>query len=101
MLEGKEIEKKLGDIGEVSVDVDKNLNIKTLVEVDKKISEHITINGKLDFTINGLQLLKEAVKKTDTKWDDKAVATIESIIKSLELLETLTGKKKEEDKKED
>lgn len=65
MLEGKELEKKIGDIGSVSVDVTPDLKLKLAVEIE-------------------IDLVAEAKKlaaKTETPIDDAAIAWLEKIAK--------------------
>ena len=69
MLEGKEFEQKIGDIGSVSVDVTSELKLKVAVEVE-------------------IDLVAEAKKlaaKTSTPIDDAAIAWLEKITELKEI----------------
>lgn len=65
MLEGKELEKKLGEYGTVSVDVTPELKVKVAIEAQ-------------------VDLIAEAKKlalKTKTPVDEKAIEWLEKIVK--------------------
>lgn len=64
MLEGKELEKKLGDYGSVSVDVTPDLKVKIELEA------HIDLVAEV----------KKLAAKTATPVDDAAIAWIEKIV---------------------
>lgn len=64
MLEGKELEKKLGDYGSVSVDVTPDLKVKVAIE------------AQIDLVAE----VKKLAAKTATPVDDAAIAWIEKIV---------------------
>jgi hypothetical protein len=66
ILEGNEIEQKIGDVGLVTVDVNPELKLKVsaIVEIDL------------------LAELKKLADKTATPYDDMAIAWIEKVLKA-------------------
>lgn len=68
MLEGNEVEQKLGEYGQVVVDVNLKGDIKIAIE------GHVNIFTEL----------KKAAAKTNTPLDDSFLATLEKIAQGLE-----------------
>lgn len=68
MLEGKEVEGKLGEYGEYSVDLDDKGNVE------------IAIAAK--YKVNLVEVAKAAAAKTKTPVDDNAIAWLEKIMKA-------------------
>ena len=66
MLEGKEVEKKLGEYGSVSVDVTPDLKVKVSVEA------HVDLIAEA----------KKLAAKTQTPIDDQAIAWLEKIVQA-------------------
>lgn len=64
MLEGKELDKKLGEYGSVSVDVTPDLKVAIVLEA------HIDLVAEV----------KKLAAKTETPVDDAAIAWIEKIV---------------------
>lgn len=64
MLEGKEVEGKIGSIGQYSVDVTPALELEVMVGLK----------------INLINEIKKLAAKTSTKVDDKAIEWIESML---------------------
>lgn len=74
MLEGKEIVKKIGDVGEASVDVTPELDIIVEVSVKK--------------TVGLMQVLEQYVAKTPNTVDDAILAAAKNL---LALMKTVKG----------
>lgn len=66
MLEGKELEKQIGDFGSASLDLTPELKVKMEVKLEKEIDI--------------LAELHKYVEKTETKLDDKFVAGLEAVL---------------------
>lgn len=67
MLEGNEIEAKLGDVGTVTVDVSPDLKVRAQVTVE----------------VDLVSELKRLAEKTNTPIDDMAIAWIERVVKAV------------------
>lgn len=65
MLEGKEIDKKIGDYGTASVDVTPDLKVKVEVGIE----------------VDLIAELKKLAAKTNTPLDDQAIAWVESMVR--------------------
>lgn len=70
MLEGKELVQKIGEYGEASVDVTPQLDV--IVEVKAKV--------------NIITELKKMADKTETPYDNQALAWIEGLLASYNAL---------------
>lgn len=78
-LEGKEIEGKIGDMGDYSLDVDDkgNLTIEAGINKDFGLA---TVGSSLSVKTNVLKIAEEIAKKTSTIWDDEAIAALEKLL---------------------
>lgn len=79
MLEGKELEGQIGDVGGYSLDVDDKGLVTVSIEVKKDF------DGGSVSSVNSAQLslfaiLEKAAASTATPWDDKAVEMIEKLL---------------------
>jgi hypothetical protein len=79
MLEGKELEGKIGDVGSYSLDVDMTGNVTVAVSVAKDFG-----GAKVSST-NGVEvhiftLLEKLAAKTAATWDDAAIAKIKALL---------------------
>lgn len=79
MLEGKELEGKIGEVGSYSVDVDKNGLVKLEVLASKEL-EGIKLNSANSAEISIFVLLEKVAAKTEAKWDDSVVAQLKAIL---------------------
>ena len=79
MLEGKELEGKIGEVGSYSVDVDKNGLVKLEVLASKEL-EGIKLNSANSAEISIFVLLEKVAAKTEAKWDDAVVAQLKAIL---------------------
>lgn len=66
MLEGKEVEVKIGEYGSASVDVTPDLKVKVAVEA----------------TVDLIAEAKKLAAKTGTPIDDRAIAWLEKVVKA-------------------
>jgi hypothetical protein len=66
MLEGNELEQKIGDVGLVTVDVNPELKLKVSAVIE----------------IDLLAEIKKLTAKTPTEYDDMGVAWIEKLLKA-------------------
>jgi len=66
MLDGVELEKQLGDMGHLKVDVTNEL----------KIIAEIAVKKEIDL----VSLLEAAVAKSEAKWDDQALEILKKAI---------------------
>ena len=79
MLEGKELEGKIGEVGSYSVDVDKTGLVKLEVSASKEL-EGIKLNSSNSAEISIFVLLEKVAQKTEAKWDDAAVAQVKALL---------------------
>lgn len=79
MLEGKEVEGKLGDVGTYSLDVDAKGKIAINVEVLKDFG-HTKVISSNSVETDIFKVAEEVAKKTGTTWDDKAIAALKSAL---------------------
>lgn len=77
MLEGKEIEGKIGEKGSYYVDVSPDLVVDIGLGGGDLVVDGFKAVISVQLTI--WQLLEKAALATGTKWDDEAVAVIEKI----------------------
>lgn len=80
MLDGKELEGKVGDVGNYSVDVDAQGGVKIDVSVSKEFDGHTKVSNTLAIETNIFKLAEAIAKKTETELDDKAIAGLKSIL---------------------
>lgn len=66
MLEGKELVKKIGDIGEASIDITPELEITFEVSVKK--------------TVSLMEVLEKYVSETPNKTDDAILAQVKNLL---------------------
>lgn len=79
MLDGKEVEGKIGNVGEYSLDVDTKGIIKIEAGVKKEI-EGAVVSNKLEIEVSLFTILEKVVAKTPATWDDKLVAEIKLLL---------------------
>lgn len=80
MLEGVELEGKLGDFGSYSVDVNATGKVLVALEVEKIVVDGLKIVSKSGVEIDLFMLLEMVAKKTSAAWDDIAVSKIRDIL---------------------
>lgn len=66
MLDGVELEKQIGDLGHIKIDVTPELNIIAEIAIKKEI--------------NLVQLLEAHVEKTAAQWDDQGLEILKKAI---------------------
>jgi len=79
MLEGKEIEGKIADVGSYSLDVNAQGKIKIEVQVEKDFG-HTKVGSANYVETDIFKVAEEIAKKTGTPWDDKAIAALKSAL---------------------
>lgn len=79
MLEGKELEGKIGEVGEYFVDVEKNGQV-TISLTAKKELEGVLVSSENKAVVNVITLLEKVAAKTEAKWDEAVVAQIKKIL---------------------
>ncbi len=79
MLEGKEVEGKIGEVGNYGIDVDVKGNVKVDVIAAKDLG-HTKVSNVLAIETNIFAVAEEIAKKTQTTWDDSAVAGLKAIL---------------------
>lgn len=79
MLEGKELEGKIGDSGEYSVDVDAKGVVVVLIKAEKAF-EGGKASSVNSVEFNLLSLLAKAAAKSKATWDDEAIAKIQALL---------------------
>lgn len=79
MLEGKEVDVKLGDVGSASVDVDKNGKVVVSIVAAKEL-EGIKLKSENSAEIELFVILEKVAAKTEAKWDDAVVAQVKAIL---------------------
>lgn len=80
MLEGKEVEGKIGDGGDYSIDVDAKGFITAEAGYEKKIIDGVEVSTKNHVRIDIVVALEMLAKKTDSQVDDKLVAIIKGAL---------------------
>lgn len=80
LLEGKELEGKIGNVGSYSIDVDSGLNVKieaviSVVESGIKISSVNSVEAPL------MEILEKACLKNNIDWDESAIAGFKALLK--------------------
>lgn len=79
MLEGNELEGKIADVGSYAVDVDSKGEVKVSLVVDKDFG-NVKVSSTTSVGTNIFKLAEEIAKKTETQWDDKAIAGLKSLL---------------------
>lgn len=79
MLEGKELEKKIGDIGEVSVDVDTKGKVTVELKVAKEI-EGVSVASVNKAEVHLITILEKMAKNSKPEWDDTVIAQVKAIL---------------------
>jgi len=79
ILEGKEVEGKIGDVGSYSIDATKEGKVLIALSVEKDFG------GALVKSVNSVEadlfsILEKVVAKTEAKWDDAVVAQLKAIL---------------------
>lgn len=79
LLEGKELEGKIGNVGSYSVDVDEKLNVK-IEAVISTVESGVTIESRNSVSAPLMEIIKAACLKNNVTWDEKAIATAEMLL---------------------
>lgn len=78
-LEGKEVEGKIGDEGSYFMDVDAKGNVVIEAAYTKAVAG-AEVKASLQAKASIFTIAEEIAKKTETQWDDKAIAGLKSIL---------------------
>lgn len=79
MLEGKELEGKIGDKGSYSIDVDDKGNVKMAAAYADDISG-VKIKSENSIETNVLDLLEQVALKNNAKWGVDAIKTVKTLL---------------------
>lgn len=79
MLEGKELEGKIGDAGSYSLDVDDKGVVKISVVVNKEFSG-VKVSSTNAVETNIFKIAEGIAAKTKSTWDDTAIAALEKLL---------------------
>lgn len=79
MLEGKELEGKIGEVGGYYVDVDVKGRVEIAVTVEKSF-EGGKASSVTKVEVQLLDILQAAAKKTSATWDDTVIAQIKALL---------------------
>jgi hypothetical protein len=79
MLEGNELEGKIGDVGSYSLDVDDKGNVKFTATVNKDLG-YAKASSATSVEANIFNLAEEIAKKTNVIWDDTAIAALKKLL---------------------
>jgi hypothetical protein len=80
MLEGKEIEGKIGNIGSYSVDVDNALNV-TIEATISVLEGGIAIKSSNSVSAPLMEIIEKACLKNSITWDESAIAGFKALLK--------------------
>ena len=76
MLDGKEIEGKIGDVGGYFVDVTKEGIVEIGVQISAKFAENdVEVQSTNSAKAHILSILEKIAKKNDRTWDDAAIVS--------------------------
>lgn len=79
MLEGNELEGKIGDVGSYALDVDDKGSVKFTATVSKDFG-YATVESSNSLSSNIFSIAEEIAKKTSATWDDSVVASLKSLL---------------------
>lgn len=80
ILEGKEVEGKIGDVADYYIDVDEAGKVVVSLIAKKVIDSHTSLSSENKVETDLFVILEKITAKTKTTLDDKAVATIKAIL---------------------
>lgn len=79
MLEGKEVEGKIGDVGSYFIDADATGKVKIGMEYSKDLGL-AKVAGTNAVEVHILDLLQKVVEKTPQTWDDSLVSELKKLL---------------------
>lgn len=79
MLEGKELEGKIGDVGSYSFDVDDKGQMAVDLEVHKDLG-FASVKAVVEVKTDIFAVARHITEKTKTTWDDTAEAALEKLL---------------------
>jgi len=80
MLEGKELEGKIGNVGSYSVDVDDSLNVKIEAIISTEQSG-VLLESKNAVSAPLLMILEKACLKNNVTWDETVIGGLKMLLK--------------------
>lgn len=80
MLEGKELEGNIGNVGSYSVDVDNALNVK-IEAIISTVQGGLTIESRNSVTAPLMEIIEAACKKNSITWDESVIAGFKMLLK--------------------
>lgn len=79
VLEGNELEGKIGEVGNYVLDVDAQGKVKFSAVIEKDFG-YAKVSSVTGVESDVFKIAEEIAKKTATPWDDKAVAGLKSLL---------------------
>jgi len=79
MLEGNEIEGKIGEVGNYSLDIDDRGNVKFSAVVANDFG-YAKVSSVNSIESNIFNIAEEIAKKTSIVWDDTAIAALKKLL---------------------
>lgn len=79
MLEGNELDGKIGDMGAYALDVDAQGVVKVSANIDKDFGP-AKVGLVSTIETNIFKLAELITKKTETQWDDKALEGLKGLL---------------------
>lgn len=80
LLDGKEFEQKIGEVGNVSIDVDSDLNVKIEVVIET-VQAGVTIKSSNSASAPLLSIIEAACLKNNITWDESLIAGVKLLLK--------------------
>ena len=81
MLDGKEVEGKIGEVGTYYVDATKEGNVFIGAAIDVKVADgDVTVKNDLAVGVHVLTILEKIAKKNEKTWDDAAIQGIKNLL---------------------
>lgn len=81
LLEGKEVEGKIGEVGGYFVDVSKDGMVEVGVSIEvKPLEGDVVVKSENSAKVHLLTILEKQCKKNDKVWDDAVVAQLKGIL---------------------
>lgn len=81
MLEGKEMEGKIGEVGNYYVDVTKEGGVKIGVSIEAKVADgDVTVKSDNSAEAHVLTILEKIAAKNDKTWDEAVIAQVKMLL---------------------
>lgn len=79
ILDGKEVEVKIGDVGSLSVDVSKDGMVKVELVASKEL-DGVKLQTSSSAEVSIFVILEKACAKNDRVWDEALIAQVKMIL---------------------